>query len=336
MPKALITDLAGPAITDAEARWLEEADPLGIILFARNIEEPDQVSKLTSDFRSIVGRPDAPVMVDQEGGRVARLRAPHWWGGVAAGRIGDLAAGDAQEAAFLAARIMADDMAGCGIDVDCAPCLDLRVPGADRVIGDRSFGADPERVAALGEASAQGFLAGGVLPIIKHMPGYGHVGTDPHHRLPVIDRSLVQLDNEDLKPFKALKNHAWGMTAHAVYPQIDPDRPATLSQKIIADVIRGAIGFDGVLVTDALDMEALEGSHAERARRSLDAGCDLAMHCNASLEVRREVSDAVPELTAEASRRLSEAEKARQPVGVNFNRQSALERLAELMGEIGL
>ena len=161
-----------------------------------------------------------------------------------------------------------------------------------------------------------GFLVGGVLPIIKHMPGYGHVGTDPHHQLPVIDRSLAQLDNEDLKPFKALKNHAWGMTAHAVYPQIDPDRPATLSAKVIAEVIRGAVGFDGVLVTDALDMEALEGSHAERARRSLDAGCDLAMHCNASLEVRREVSDAVPELTVEACRRLKAADESRQPANV--------------------
>ena len=222
------------------------------------------------------------------------------------------------------------------MDVDCAPCLDLRVDGADNVIGDRSFGADPARVSALGQANTDGFLAGGVLPVIKHMPGYGHVGTDPHHELPAINRSLNELKNEDLEPFIALNNQSWGMTAHAVYSRIDPDRPATLSPKVIEEVIRGVIGFDGVLVTDALDMEALKGSHAERARHSLDAGCDLAMHCNSSLKVRREVSDAVPEISTDARRRLAAAEAARQAPDPEFDRQAALGRLANLLGDIGL
>jgi beta-N-acetylhexosaminidase len=334
MTKALITDLAGPTLSDLEARWLEETDPLGIILFARNIENPAQVLQLTKDFRSAVGRDTAPVLIDQEGGRVARLRAPHWWGGVAAGRIGELADGEAEEAAFLAARIMAADMTGCGVDVDCAPCLDLRVAGADNVIGDRSYGADPARVATLGRACADGLLAGGVLPIVKHMPGCGHVHADPHEVLPVIDCSLDELRDLDFKPFIALNGQPWGMTNHAIYAGIDPDRAATLSPKVIAEVIRGIIGFDGVLVTDALDMEALDGSHAERARLSFEAGCDVAMHCNSPLNVRRDVADAVPDLGSEALRRLAAADAMRGVPDPDFDRQAALARLAELLGDI--
>ncbi|MEM7121211.1 MAG: beta-N-acetylhexosaminidase [Pseudomonadota bacterium] len=333
MPKALITDLEGLTLSDAEARWLEDDDPLGIILFARNIDTPEQVAKLTGDFRAVVGRDDAPVMVDQEGGRVARLRQPHFWDGVAAGRLGALADDDAAEAVFLANRIMADDMARCGIDVDCAPCLDLRLAGADNVIGDRAFDADPERVTVLGRAAAEGLAAGGVQPIIKHMPGYGRVQADPHVKLPVIDASLEELQAADLVPFKALRGQAWGMTAHAVYSAIDPARPATLSPIVISEVIRGAIGFDGVLVTDALDMEALSGSHAERAMQCLEAGCDIAMHCNAPLDVRRAVSDAVPDLSGEAKRRLSIAGSSRPAPASGFDRAQAIDRLGSLMGE---
>ncbi len=333
MPKALITDLAGPTLSDAEARWLEDDDPLGIILFARNIETPEQVATLTSDFRAVVGRDDAPVMVDQEGGRVARLRPPHFWGGIAAGRLGALAEEDATEAAFLANRIMADDMAACGINADCAPCLDLRLAGADNVIGDRAFDADPDRVIALGRAAAEGLAAGGVQPTTKHMPGYGRVQADPHFKLPVIGASLEELEASDLVPFKALRDQAWGMTAHAVYSAIDPAAPATLSPIVIREVIRGAIGFDGVLVTDALDMEALSGSHAERAVRCLEAGCDIAMHCNAPLDIRRAVSDAVPELSAEAARRLAAASATTPTPNQQFDRAEALDRLSALMGE---
>ena len=333
MPKALITDLEGLTLSDAEARWLEGDDPLGIILFARNIDNAEQVAKLTSDFRAVVGRDEAPVMVDQEGGRVARLRPPHFWGGIAAGRFGALNDEEATEAVFLANRVMADDMAGCGINVDCAPCLDLRLAGADNVIGDRAFEADPERVIALGRAAAEGLAAGGVQPIIKHMPGYGRVQADPHFKLPVIEASLEELNAADLVPFKALREEAWGMTAHAVYSAIDLDQPATLSPIVISEVIRGAIGFDGVLVTDALDMEALSGSHVERAVRCLEAGCDVAMHCNAPLDVRQAVSDAVPELSAEADRRLALASASRRQPDTDFNRADALDRLGSLMGE---
>ncbi len=333
MPRALITDLEGLTLSDAEARWLKDDDPLGIILFARNIDTAEQVAKLTGDFRAVVGRDDAPVMVDQEGGRVARLRQPHFWGGVAAGRLGSLAEDDATEAVFLANRIMADDMAACGINVDCAPCLDLRLAGADNVIGNRAYHADPERVIVLGRAGANGLAAGGVQPIIKHMPGYGRVQADPHVTLPVIDASLEELETTDLVPFIALRDQAWGMTAHAVYSAIDPTAPATLSPIVISEVIRGAIGFDGVLTTDALDMQALSGSHVERAVRCLEAGCDIAMHCNAPLDIRRAVSDAVPELSREAERRLAAAKSAHPTPEKGFDRAKALDRLSSLMGE---
>jgi beta-N-acetylhexosaminidase len=231
---------------------------------------------------------------------------------------------------------MAADMAGCGVDIDCAPCLDLCVAGANNVIGDRAFGADPERVATLGRACAEGLTAGGVLPIVKHMPGCGHVHADPHEVLPVIDRSLDELKDLDFKPFVALRDQPWGMTNHAIYTGIDPDRAATLSPKVIAEVIRGIIGFDGVLVTDALDMEALEGSHAERARLSFEAGCDIAMHCNAPLEIRCEVADVVPELSVDGLRRLNAADAMRQVPDPAFDRQAALGRLAALLGDIGV
>jgi beta-N-acetylhexosaminidase len=273
------------------------------------------------------------VLIDQEGGRVARLRAPHWWGGVAAARIGALPAGEAEEAAFLSARVMAADMATMGVDVDCAPCLDLLVAGANNVIGDRSFGADAERVAALGQANVDGFLAGGVVPVIKHLPGCGRVRTDPHDVLPVIDCPLETMAASDFKPFAAIEGMPWGMTNHAVYSAVDPDCVATLSAKVIAEIIRGAIGFDGLLVSDALDMDALSGSHAERARLAIAAGCDLAMHCNQPLDVRREVADAVPELSNESLRRLKAADAMRQAPDPAFNRQAALARLGELVGE---
>lgn len=332
MPRALITDLEGLTLSDAEARWLEDDDPLGIILFARNIDTVQQVAKLTRDFRAVVGRDDAPVMVDQEGGRVARLRKPNFWGGVAAGRLGALADDNATEATFLANRIMADDMAACGINVDCAPCLDLRLAGADNVIGDRAYDADAERVIALGRAAVDGLVAGGVQPVIKHMPGYGRVQADPHFNLPVIDASLEELEAADLVPFKALREQPWGMTAHAVYSAIDPSAPATLSPVVIREVIRGAIGFDGVLTTDALDMEALSGSHVERAVRCLEAGCDVAMHCNAPLDVRRAVSEAVPALSSEAEHRLAAASRPVPEPG--FDRAEAFDRLSSLVGEV--
>lgn len=333
MPRALITDLAGTTLDRDECRFLEDCDPLGVILFARNIENPQQVTELTSEFRAVVGRSDAPVMIDQEGGRVARLHPPHWWGGVPSGRIGALDADEAEMAAWLAARIMADDMAALGVDVDCAPCLDLRVPGMHEVIGDRSFGSDPARVAALGRAACEGLLAGGVLPMVKHLPGHGRVALDPHDELPTADADRATLEAADFVPFQALADAPWGMTAHVVYTSLDPDRPATQSRQVIEEVIRGTIGFRGVLVSDALDMSALSGSHEERARLSLEAGCDVVMHCNQPLDVRRRVAEAVPELAGGARDRVDAAAARRHAPEPGFDRAAALARLERLLAD---
>jgi len=327
MARALITDLSGPELHYDEKVFLREMDPLGIIVFARNIQKPEQLSYLTKEFRSCVGRDDAPVMVDQEGGRVARLGSPHWWPGVPAWDLGRAGA----RAAHLAARVMADDMASVGIDVVCAPCLDLRVTGMHEVIGDRAFGDDPETISNVADAYCEGLLEGGVQPMIKHMPGHGRVTVDPHDVLPSTDTPLEVLRESDFRPFQALRRMPWGMTAHVIYDAIDPERPATQSARVIGDVIRGELGFDGVLCSDAVDMEALSGSHEDRARLSLEAGCDVVMHCNQPLDVRRRVAEAVPELQGDALRRVEAAAAARRPAGGDFDRSGALSELEGLL-----
>ncbi len=332
MARALITDLAGPVLDEAERSFLRDYDPLGIIVFARNIENPQQLNELTSQFRDTVGRSDAPVTIDQEGGRIARLRAPHWWQGIAPYRLG--MAGE--EAARLAGRLLAADMASVGVDVDCAPCLDLCVEGMHDVIGDRAFGEEPETVASCGRAYAQGLEAGGVQPMIKHLPGHGRVGVDPHDALPVAEVDLETLRGADFKPFQALADVPWGMTAHVVYRSIDAYRPATQSPTVIGEIIRGELGFDGVLTSDAIDMQALSGSHAERARRSLAAGCDVVMHCNQPLETRIAVAEAVPELEGEALRRVKAALARKTAPDAEFDRDAALSRLEALLVEAGV
>ena len=329
MPRALITDLSGTAPTEDERLFLSELDPLGVVLFGRNIDNPRQLSDLVSEFRSCVGRDDAPVLIDQEGGRVARLRAPHWWGGVPAASLGTAG----PEAARLAARLLARDMSAVGIDVVCAPCLDLRIDGMHAAIGDRSFGADARTVSACGAAFCEGLLEGGVQPMIKHMPGHGRVGVDPHDALPSTSADLRTLREHDFRPFRALNDAPWGMTAHVVYEAIDPDRPATQSPGVIGGVIRGDIGFDGVLTSDAIDMKALSGSHEERALLSLEAGCDVAMHCNQPLAVRRAVAEAAPMLSGDALRRVETAAARRpRPSSGAFDREAALARLGVLLG----
>ncbi len=326
MPRALITDLSDLYLTSEEQEFLEEYDPFGLILFSRNIEHPHQVRELVDSFRTAVGRADAPVMIDQEGGRVVRLREPHWWSGVPAGKLGKAGPRTVQ----LASRLIAEDLYPLGVNMVCAPCLDLRLPGMDDVIGDRAFGADPMAVTDCGKASCAGFLAGGIMPIIKHLPGHGRVRVDPHHVLPEADCSLELMQNSDFLPFKSFADAAWGIVAHVVFHAIDPERPASQSPSVINDVIRGEIGFSGILLTDALDMAALSGSHPDRARACLEAGCDIIIHCNQDLATRIAVAEAVPVMDSATLQRIDEANRILQPEAP-FDRVAARRELDQLL-----
>jgi beta-N-acetylhexosaminidase len=287
MALAAILGCAGPGLSAAERAFFRDADPLGFIIFARNIETPDQVRRLTAELRDCVGRAEAPVLIDQEGGRVARLKPPHWRAAPPASRFGELAARD-RAAAAQAVRINHEMLAGelyaIGVTVDCAPLVDLRFPGAHDVIGDRAYGSDPHLVADLGRAAAEGLMAGGVMPIIKHIPGHGRSMVDSHHELPRVTAGIDDLIDADFVPFRMLNDIPWAMTAHIVYEAIDPAQPATLSPKVIAEAIRGEIGFRGLLLSDDLSMKALAGSLTQLAAGSLAAGCDVVLHCNGNME----------------------------------------------------
>lgn len=276
---------AGPELSADEKTFFRETSPWGFILFARNIVSPDQVLHLTAALREAAGH-DAPILIDQEGGRVQRLRPPHWRSWPAGRRYGELYARDAEKALHavgLGARLMAAELRSVGITVDCLPVLDVPVPGAHDVIGDRAYALEPEPVAALGLAAAEGLLAGGVLPVIKHIPGHGRAGADSHEKLPVVNASLDELDRTDFVPFRALRSMPLAMTAHVVYTALDPDNPATTSAAVIRDTIRTRIGFAGLLMSDDLSMKALRGGLAVRTRAALAAGCDLVLHCNGDM-----------------------------------------------------
>lgn len=333
-PKAVIFGCEGPVLTAWEERFFARADPLGFILFARNCRDPAQVRALVAALRATVGRDDAPVLIDQEGGRVARLGPPHWRAAPPPARFGVLAAHDpdrAREAVRLNARLLAAELAGLGITVDCAPVLDLPAPGAHDVIGDRAFGRDPALAAALGRAFCEGMLEGGIIPVVKHVPGHGRAAVDSHHALPVVEAGRAELEASDFQPFRALADAPWAMTAHVLFAAIDPDNPATTSRRVIEDVIRGDIGFDGVLVTDDVSMRALAGDVAARAAAALGAGCDLVLHCNGKREEMTEVARAAPPLRAQTKRRLAAAAarpakpQALDPAGLSA-------RLEELLG----
>lgn len=310
-PRAVIFGCAGPGLSAWEERFFAESDPLGFILFRRNCETPEQIRALVAALRGSVGRADAPVLIDQEGGRVARLVPPQWEARPPAGLFGALAerdAGRAAEAVRLNARLLAEDLRQLGITVDCAPVLDLRWPEAHEVIGDRAFGSEPARVAALGRAFCEGLLAGGVLPVVKHMPGHGRALCDSHLELPRVAAPLEELERSDFEPFRLLADAPWGMTGHIVFEAIDPERPATTSAKVISEIIRTTIGFDGVLLSDDLSMQALSGGLGERAAASLAAGCDVALHCNGKPNEMEAVAAATGPLSREAQRRLAAAE----------------------------
>jgi beta-N-acetylhexosaminidase len=304
-----IFGLSGPHLTADERAFFREADPAGYILFGRNCVDPEQLRALTDDLRSLHGRDRLLVSIDQEGGRVARLRPPHWAGYPAAQAFADLyriAPASAIEAARANATAMALELSVMGITVDYHPPLDLRIPGAHDVIGDRALGEDPMQVAALGRATLEGLAAGGVAGCIKHMPGHGRSDVDTHKALPTVTASAEELE-ADLAPFRTLRHAPLGMTGHLVFTAWDAANPATLSPTIIREVIRGAIGFDGLLLTDDIDMEALGGSIPERAARAHAAGCDIILNCWAKMDDMEGICAVLPAMSEATTARLDRA-----------------------------
>ena len=308
--KAMILGCAGTVLSEDEIRFFRAERPWGFILFARNIGTPQQVIDLVGSMRDCVGRPDAPVFIDQEGGKVQRLRPPVAPNYPSASAIGALHRSDratGERAAWLLSRLMAFDLRRLGITADCMPVLDVPVEGANDVIGTRAYAKDPETVAALGHAAAHGMIDGGVIPVMKHVPGHGRAFADSHLALPVVETPLEALRRHDFAPFSALRDLPMAMTAHVVYTAVDPDRPATTSPKVIADIIRGEIGFDGLLVSDDTSMKALSGDFPQKASAILAAGCDLVLHCNGVMEEMAGIASATTTLSGRALQRAEAA-----------------------------
>jgi beta-N-acetylhexosaminidase len=331
-PRAVILGCSGENLSSFERDFFRAVDPVGFILFRRNCRSPDQVRDLVRALLETVGRP-APVLIDQEGGRVARLKPPHWRLYPSAARLASLPNPSAESAARVAARRIADDLAQLGITVDCHPVLDLAIPGADPVIGDRAYGSDPGRVARLARAVCEGLLEGSVLPVLKHIPGHGRARVDSHYACPFVDTGHDELSSTDLAPFRALADMPWAMTAHIVYTDFDATAPATLSRRVVADIIRGAIGFDGVLLSDDLSMRALGGGIGERVARALAAGCDVVLHCNGDPEEMRQVAAAAGPISGRTADRLARGEVLRRHrAREGFDRDDAETQLDALLG----
>ncbi|MFG1344679.1 beta-N-acetylhexosaminidase [Xanthobacter autotrophicus DSM 431] len=312
--RAFIAGCAGPRLSRDERAFFRAAEPWGFILFARNVEDPEQVRALVSDLREAAGW-HAPVLIDQEGGRVQRLRPPHWPEYPPAEAFGTLYLADPAaglEAARLNSRAIAADLFALGIDVDCLPVADLRHPDGHGIIGNRAYGTDPETVAALARAAAVGLLDGGVLPVLKHIPGHGRAPVDSHEKLPVVNASRAVLKEADFAAFRALADLPLGMTAHVVYADIDAERPATTSPTVIGEVIRGAIGFSGLLMSDDLSMGALSGDLPARGRDAIGAGCDMLLHCNGVMAEMEQVASVAPLLAGAAAERANRAMDLRQ------------------------
>jgi beta-N-acetylhexosaminidase len=304
-----IFGLSGPVLTDAEQAFFRESNPAGYILFGRNIVDRAQVRALTDSLRTLSGRDNVPILIDQEGGRVARMGAPNWPefpSGAVFDALYERAPASAIEAARINARALGLMLAECGINVDCLPLLDVRQPGASDVIGDRALGSEPMRVAALGRAILSGLQSGGVVGVVKHMPGHGRALLDTHKALPVVDASEAELAS-DLAPFAALRDAPMGMTCHVVFSAWDAERPATHSPFVVQKIIRERIGFTGLLMSDDLDMEALSGDVPSRAVRAIAAGCDIALNCWGRMDDMTGIANQLPPMTAEAHARLDGA-----------------------------
>ena len=340
-PRAVILGCAGPDLTDEERAFFRDADPLGFILFARNIDTPERARRLVDDLRSSVARADAPVSIDQEGGRVARLRPPHWRKAPPARLLGQLYASNAEqglEATRLNSRLLASDVASIGCDVDCLPVLDIAFPETHAVIGDRAYADRPEPVAALGRAAAEGLLAEGVMPVIKHIPGHGRSTVDSHEKLPTVSAPLDVLERTDFLPFKLLADLPWAMTGHLLFEAIDSTNCITVSARGVREVIRGHIGFDGLLLSDDLSMQALGGSLGDRAAQAIQAGCDVALHCNGKMSEMLEIVARTGPMTEAAGRRFDAGRgflaRHRDPAG-RAGLAEASRRLKALLPEWG-
>ena len=334
-PLAVVLGCSGEQLTAAERDFFAAADPVGFILFRRNCSSPGQVRELVASLRGCIGRDDAPVLIDQEGGRVARLRPPHWRRYPSAAQLASVPDPLAETAARLGARLIADDLARIGITVNCLPVLDLPTSGADPIIGDRAYGEDPARVARLAEAVCGGLLDGAVLPVLKHIPGHGRARVDSHYACPRVEASLEELARTDFAPFRALAEMPWAMTAHITYSALDPTAPATLSRRVVAEIIRGEIGFDGVLVSDDLSMRALGGGLGERTQQALAAGCDLALHCNGNPGEMLEVAAAARPISPLTAARLGRGEARRRASAANgFDRTEAEARFDALLAGV--
>jgi beta-N-acetylhexosaminidase len=333
--KAFISGCAGPRLVPEEAGFFAREQPWGLILFRRNCVEPRQIRDLVADFREAVGRSDAPVLIDQEGGRVQRLQPPHWPvypSGRVLGTIGeaDLPAGE--RAAWLQARLIATDLDELGISVDCLPLLDV-VAAVSAAIGNRSFGGEPRLVTRLGRAVADGLVAGGILPVMKHIPGHGRGEADSHLALPVVTADVETLAATDFAPFAAMVDLPMAMTCHVVYRAIDAKYPATTSPVVIRDIIRKRIGFTGLLVSDDVSMNALSGDYGERATAIYAAGCDIVLHCNGRIEEMRAIADVAPTLAGEAGERAARALASRQSPKP-FDRKAGRAELLALAGRV--
>jgi beta-N-acetylhexosaminidase len=320
--QAAIYAPAGFELSDDERSFFRDADPAGFILFKRNCETQDQLLRLTDSLRGLSGRDDLPILIDQEGGRVARMKPPEWPAFPAAEKFDLLyraAPSSAIEAARANARAIGLTIRSAGLNVDALPLLDVRQPGATDIIGDRALGSDPMQVAALGRAVLDGLASAGVVGIVKHMPGHGRALVDSHKELPIVPASAEELE-VDLEPFERLASAPMGMTAHVVYEAWDPDLPASLSRTVIGDIIRGRIGFDGFLMSDDIGMEALQGDFGSRAARTVAAGNDAALHCSGKMDEMLAVAAAVPALSAEGEARLARAMALTrlEPEGMEF------------------
>jgi beta-N-acetylhexosaminidase len=336
--RAFITGVSGTELGVAERAFIADAHPWGFILFKRNVDTPQQVASLVEQLRDAAGEPNAPILIDQEGGRVQRLGPPHWPvypAGAVFGALYDIERALGLKAAHLSARLIAADLAALGLTVDCLPLADVPVAGADAVIGNRAYGTEPSKVAAIARAVTDGLEEGGILPVLKHIPGHGRATADTHFKLPVVDTPRQELERTDFAAFQPLADLPMAMTAHVVFSALDPAQPATTSATMLDQVIRGVIGFQGLLMSDDVSMNALAGSLAERTRAIFAAGCDIVLHCNGKLDEMRDVASETPELSGKALERARKALASRR-APKPFDRVAARAELDALIDRAGI